>query len=124
MSGELRGVVVGHATLAEALILAAEEISGVRGAFTAVSNRDCDRARLEDRVRSAIDGKPAIVFVDLRSGSCFVAAMRLLEGIPNVRVVSGVNLAMLLDFVFHRTGSPEEAAIRAGQAGIQAIAER
>jgi mannose/fructose-specific phosphotransferase system component IIA len=124
MRQELHGVVVAHAGLAEALIHAVEEISGVRGALTGVSNTDCDRTRLEERVREAIEGHPAVVFVDLPSGSCFVAAMRLLEGIPDVRVVSGVNLAMLLDFVFHRDETPEEAATRAGEVGVQAIAGR
>ena len=124
MKQELHGVVVAHAGLAQALVHAVEEISGIRGALTGVTNTDCDRMRLEERVREAIDDRPGIVFVDLHSGSCFVAATRLLAGIPDVRVVSGVNLAMLLDFVFHRDETPAEAAIRAGEVGVQAIAGR
>jgi len=122
MTQELHGVIVAHAGLAEALVHAVEEISGVRGALTAVTNTGCDRTRLEERVLEAIDDRPGVVFVDLRSGSCFVAAMRLRAGVPDVRVVSGVNLAMLLDFVFHRDETPAEAATRAGEIGVQAIA--
>jgi mannose/fructose-specific phosphotransferase system component IIA len=38
-----------------------------------------------------------------------------------VKAVTGVNLAMLVDFVFHRSLSPEEAAARAAAAGGRAI---
>ena len=37
------------------------------------------------------------------------------------KVVTGVNLAMLVDFVFHRTLALDEAAARAAIAGEKAI---
>jgi len=95
MSEELRGVVVCHGPMAGALVQAAEQISGVDAALIPVSNMGCDRDTLEQRVLAAVDQHPA---------------------------VTGVNLAMLVDFVFHRSLSPEEAASRAvavGQASIR-----
>jgi mannose/fructose-specific phosphotransferase system component IIA len=121
MSEPLRGVVVCHGKLAVALVDAAESISGVNGALVAVSNSGCDREALEDRVVQAIDGQPSVVFVDMASGSCLFAVLKRLRSTPGVKAVTGVNLAMLVDFVFHRSLSPEDAAERAAAAGGRAI---
>lgn len=122
MSEELRGVVVCHGPMAGALVQAAEQISGVDAALMPVSNMGCDRDTLEQRVLAAVDQHPAVVFVDMASGSCLIAVLKRLRADPSVRVVTGVNLAMLVDFVFHRSLSPGEAASRAvtvGQASIR-----
>lgn len=121
MSEPLSGVVAGHGKVAEALVHAVEEISGVSGVLTPVSNADCDRGSLEQRIEQAIDGHPAVIFVDLASGSCLFAALHRLKVHPDVRVVTGVNLAMLLDFVFHRDQTAEAAAARAREVGEHAI---
>jgi mannose/fructose-specific phosphotransferase system component IIA len=121
MSDELRGVVVCHGRLAGALVEAAEQISGVTGALTAVTNTGCDRGTLEERVAEAVGAGPAVVFVDLASGSCLFAVLNRLRAVVGAKVVTGVNLAMLVDFVFHRTLPPEEAAARAAIAGGKAI---
>ena len=121
MSEELRGVVVCHGALAGALVQATEQISGLGGALVAVSNSGCDRDTLEDRILTAVDRHPAVVFVDLASGSCLVAVLKRLRSEAQVKVVTGVNLAMLVDFVFHRSLSPAEAATRAAAAGEQSI---
>ena len=121
MSEELVGVVVCHGSLAGALVQATEQISGIPGALVPVSNTGCDRDTLEERVLAALRGRPAVVFVDLASGSCSFAVLKRLRGEPSVKVVTGVNLAMLVDFVFHRTLSPDEAATRARAAGEKSI---
>ena len=121
MSEELRGVVVCHGPLAGALVQASEQISGLVGALIPVSNTGCDRDTLEDRILAAVDHQPAVVFVDLASGSCLVAVLKRLRTEQHVKVVTGVNLAMLVDFVFHRSLSPAEAATRAAAAGEKSI---
>jgi mannose/fructose-specific phosphotransferase system component IIA len=121
MSEELRGVVVCHGPMAGALVQAAEQISGVQAALIAISNTGCDRDTLEQRVLAAVDGRPAVVFVDLASGSCLFAVLKRLKTEESVKVVTGVNLAMLVDFVFHRSLSPAEAAARAVTAGQASI---
>jgi mannose/fructose-specific phosphotransferase system component IIA len=121
MSDALRGVVVCHGGLAQALVEAAESISGVTGVLLPVSNSGCDRDALEARVDEAVDGQPSVVFVDLASGSCLFAVLKRLRTLPGVKVVTGVNLAMLVDFVFHLSLTPEAAAERAIAAGTKAI---
>jgi mannose/fructose-specific phosphotransferase system component IIA len=121
MSEELLGVVVCHGTLAGALVQAAEQISGLTGVLVPVSNTGCDRDTLEQRVLAAVADRPAVVFVDLASGSCSFAVLKRLRGVPSVTVVTGVNLAMLVDFVFHRSLPPAEAATRAVAAGEKSI---
>lgn len=114
---EVRGVVVAHGNLARCLVETTESISGVQGALSPVSNAGCSPDVLEERIREAIGQETAVVFVDLASGSCAHAA-RIVSGEGvGAPVVSGVNLPMLLDFVFHRAMSASDLALRAEDKG-------
>jgi mannose/fructose-specific phosphotransferase system component IIA len=124
MTGRLHGVVVGHGELARALVSSAEEISGIRGALVPVTNAGCDRDRLEERISAAVGSEPAVVFIDMPSGSCLFAAAHQLARRHGVRLVTGVNLAMLLDFLFHLELPVDDAAERAAATGAKAIAVR
>jgi mannose/fructose-specific phosphotransferase system component IIA len=117
----LRGVVVCHGPLAAALVDATEQISGLMGVLHPVSNEGCGRADLEALVTDAVGTGPAVVFVDMASGSCLFAVLRRLRERKDVRVVTGVNLAMLIDFVFHRELTADDAAARAVEVGEKAI---
>jgi mannose/fructose-specific phosphotransferase system component IIA len=121
MSEGVRGVVIAHGSLAAALVGEAERISGERGALLPVSNDDCGREEIEARVAAAIGPGAAVIFVDMPCGSCFLAAMKQTRNRPDVRVVTGVNLPMLLDFVHNRTLPPADGAARAAGKGTDAI---
>jgi mannose/fructose-specific phosphotransferase system component IIA len=119
---ELRGVIVSHAAVAKAMVDAVTAITGIEGALTPISNEGCGTAELGDRLRDAVGSGPAVLFVDLPGGSCFTSSARYAkQGGADIAVVTGVNLAMLLDFVFNRDISPAEAARRAVDAGGKAI---
>lgn len=120
----LKGVVVGHGTLAAAMVDAVQRIAGADTGLTPISNTDCDRGTLEERILAAVGEGPAVVFIDMPSGSCLFAAMRRLEGKTGTRVVTGVNLAMLLEFVFRRDGNVDEVAEQMVQVGVRAVALR
>lgn len=121
MSEPLKGIVLSHAALAEGMVDAVRQITGDTGGLIAVSNDGCDSGELGRRLAAAIGGADAVVFVDLPGGSCLQAAMRHSRSSAAVAVVAGVNLAMLLDFVYHRNLPPAEAARRAAEHGVQAV---
>jgi mannose/fructose-specific phosphotransferase system component IIA len=121
MSEPVRGVVACHGKLADALIDAVERISGIKGALVAVTNSECDRGLIERRIAEAAGDGPAMVFTDLASGSCLIAAATLARRQHEMRIVTGVNLAMLIDFVFHRELPLPEVAARVAAAGQKAI---
>jgi mannose/fructose-specific phosphotransferase system component IIA len=121
MSELLIGVVVAHTEVAEALVGAVRAIAGDDVGLVAVSNRGCDRAALLKRIDEAVAGRPALLFTDMVGGSCGQTAAVLARARPDLRVVTGVNLGMLVDFAFHREVPLEAAAERAVQTGRAAV---
>lgn len=121
MSEGLRGVVVAHGALAVAMVQEVERISGQTGVLIPVSNQDGSKDEIERRIAAAVDGQPSVVFVDMPCGSCFFAAMHFAKSLSGVKVVTGVNLPMLLDFVYNHSMPPEEGAERAAVKGTDAI---
>jgi mannose/fructose-specific phosphotransferase system component IIA len=103
MSEEVLGVLVGHGKLAEGMLDAVSQITGSREGLIALDNEGLTPEALEQRLEALSSDGPSVVFVDLPSGSCAFAARRLKLRQPRMAVVCGVNLPLLLDFVFHRS---------------------
>ncbi len=121
---DAKGVVVAHGRIAEALVKAAEEITGITGAIRALSNRSVGPEDLKLKVTEAIGDGPAVVFVDLASGSCGFAANLAIRDCSSVAVVTGVSLPMLIDFLFHRDMELPELAgrlVRKGRSNMNAV---
>jgi mannose/fructose-specific phosphotransferase system component IIA len=112
MSEEASGILVGHGKLADGMLDAVAGITGSREGLTPVDNASMTPEALEEHVESLIGDGPSVVFVDLPSGSCAYVARRLKYRHPGMAVVCGVNLPLLLDFVFHRTLPLEEIVER------------
>ncbi len=121
MSESLVGIILAHAEIADAMVKAVEAIAGTGHGLVAVSNAGCDRGAIQARLEAAVGGRPAVIFADLPGGSCAVGAAAFAHGHPGVRVVTGVNLPMLLDFAFHRDRSVEDAVTRAVETGRTAV---
>jgi mannose/fructose-specific phosphotransferase system component IIA len=99
----VRGVIVGHGEMPRGLVDAVRRIAGDQAAgLEFVSNEGKGPDTLRRDVDAAAGEGPAIVFVDLQSGSCGAAAVYACRGEEGRAVICGVNLPMLLDFVFHR----------------------
>ncbi|MCY4572479.1 MAG: hypothetical protein OXF01_06720 [Gemmatimonadetes bacterium] len=102
-SGRARGIVVAHGGLAEGLVDAVRQIAGVTPEeLVGVPNRGRGFEDLCARTRDALAPARNVIFTDLPSGSCHLAAMIVVRELPEIPVVTGVNLPMLLDFVFNR----------------------
>lgn len=105
MSDEpVRGVVVAHGAMAEGMVDAVRRIvGGAADALIPVSNEGMGPAELQATLRELGGAGPVVVFADMHSGSCGMAAFASCRdcGRPQV-VICGVNLPVLLDFVFHR----------------------
>src|SRR5438094_10219768 len=74
MSDPLRGVIVSHAAVAQALLTAVAAITGVNDALVPVSNDGCNSGALTERLTRAIDARAAVLFVDLPGGSCLASS--------------------------------------------------
>jgi mannose/fructose-specific phosphotransferase system component IIA len=105
------GIIVTHGMLAEELLQTAKRIIGEFSDCYSVTNIAKSPQALSDELASIISScrdEPCMVFVDFFFGSCGYACMKLLGSFTNIRVVSGVNLPMLLAFLNKRGDVPFE----------------
>ncbi len=126
----LSGVIVTHAGLAEALRAAAAHIAGDVTGVDVVSNDGLSAEELRVRVRAALErassagNDGSIVFTDMGGGSCATACQSVLRDFPATRLVTGVNLPMLVDFVLRRADLDSDAMVqRLLQRGVSSIQE-
>ena len=120
---ERRAVVAGHADFAEGVISAVAQIAGRAEVFLPLSNRDLSAKDVEREMRALVD-QPNVttIFTDLPAGSCTMAARRLLRERPDLVLVTGANLASLLEFVFSEQSNAAETARYAVERGRTALA--
>jgi mannose/fructose-specific phosphotransferase system component IIA len=127
-SGRIAGIVVTHGKLAEELVRTAELIVGKQEDLHAVSGSDlCDESVIET-IRGIIskrDDARVVVFVDYFGGSCCINSVRAVEGEKGIKVISGVNLPVLLAFATKRGTMPFEEMvdhiIRRGRESVKVI---
>ena len=118
----VRALVAGHGDFATGLVSAVGQITGLGDAFVTLSNRDMSAADVERAMREQVDARGLdVIFTDLPAGSCTMAARRLQRERPQVVLVTGTNLATLLDFVFHTDVPPVDAAQHAADKGRAAL---
>ena len=122
--GAPRAIVAGHGDFAAGLVSAVTQITGRGECFVVVSNRNRGALEIESALLEAVEQEGArIIFTDLPAGSCTIAARRVLRTRPDIALVTGANLAALLDFVFQSASTPAESAqhaVEKGRAAIQA----
>ncbi|MDI6785238.1 MAG: PTS mannose transporter subunit IIAB [bacterium] len=119
-------VIVSHKNLAETLIDTAASIMGHQDDITSVAffpheNLEHLRERIVVAIKKVDSENGVIVFTDLLGGSCCNACAEILDN-ERVVIITGLNLAMVLDVMVHRRLSNlQEVANLAKLAGIKSI---
>ena len=113
------GVVVAHGRLADGLLSALSRVAGEQDSVWALSNEGVGGADLEAKIAALIEdrcaGRDAYLLSDMEGGSCGQACRRLLAKGTVKAVLYGVNLPLLVEFVF----LPEESFDRFVTAAVE-----
>lgn len=113
-----QAIVAGHAAFSEGLVSAVQQISGAGGVFLPLSNTGLGGEEIEAAFLSAADEHGiSVFFTDLPGGSATLAVRRIMRANASIVLVTGANLATLLEFAFHAGEEPGEAARRAAEKG-------
>ncbi|MCA9755031.1 MAG: hypothetical protein KDA27_04450 [Candidatus Eisenbacteria bacterium] len=138
----IRAVLLTHGMLGTELVRAAGKIYGTPDGVSALTNEGMSIESLVAKLREelgvgaepdsdegrrsgaepGVAGEPVFLFVDLIGGSCCHAGLALREFDPRIRIVGGVNLPMLLEFLHHRDRvGPEELLERVVSRGRDGV---
>ncbi len=118
----IRGVLLSHGKMAEGMVDAVQKITGLEeGALVGLSNEGSSPRGLAEQVDQLVGDAPTIVFTDLCTGSCALTAQLTCKEDGRRAVVFGMNLPMLLDFVFHRDLSLDELVCRLLEKGKDSV---
>ncbi len=121
------GIVITHGRLGDELIKTATSILGPQESLEFISNEGHSHDDLvgliEEHLGQRLGGdRPAVVFVDLASGSCGHACRRVSRDHPELLLACGVNLPMLLEFLYHRSRvAPDELRERLVKRGREGV---
>jgi PTS system N-acetylgalactosamine-specific IIA component len=117
-----RAIVAGHGQFPEGMVSAVAQITGLDSLLVPFSNIGLGREEIESGLRDRLQQHHIrVIFTDLPGGSATLAVRRLMREAPELTLVTGTNLATLIDFVFHDTLSPSDAAQHAAEKGHDAL---
>ena len=118
----VRALVAGHGDFAAGMVSAVDTITGRGGDLEPVSVAGLCAEDIEQRLLTRAEVLGArVIFTDLPAGSCTIAVRRLLRSHPELVLVTGANLATLVDFVLSGELPPAEAAQHAADRGRGSI---
>ncbi|MDZ7860876.1 MAG: hypothetical protein U5O15_09495 [Candidatus Krumholzibacteriota bacterium] len=102
----IAGVVVTHGKLAKELIRTIESILGEMEDLYPVCSENYGDTMIVKKIRDIIEKykeERVVLFADYSGGSCFLNCIRAKVGVKGIKLISGVNLPVLLDFVTKRS---------------------
>lgn len=128
MRPTVSAVIIGQGNLPRALLESAKAIVPDTEGVTALSNFECPVDGLKQRLEQAIRDLPegdVVVFADMFGSSCANAGLEVRRGRSRVAVLSGVNLSMVVRFLYHRQKKSFAELIpflvETGRTAVQAI---
>ncbi len=97
-------LVVTHADLAQSLVRAAESVVGRIEDVELLSNEGRSRDDLEREIEVRVQGwaNGGLLFTDFWGGSCHTCGASAARRHGEVVIVTGVNLPLLLDYLYNR----------------------
>ncbi len=100
----VNAIIIGHGSFAQAMLETAEAIVGEQENVEVVSNKgfSCEQLGHEIERRCHNRERDTIVFLDLPGGSCTISCYNVLKEHPDMNVISGVNLPLLIEFFMLR----------------------
>lgn len=125
------GVIVSHGQLGDELIRTAEMIMGKIPNLTAVSidvttDVEASRAQIRRAIQAVNNGSGVIIFTDMFGGTPSNISLSFLDS-GDVEVITGVNLAMLLQLATFQTNEPFQNTVnllkQRGQENIRIASE-
>ena len=117
-----RAILAGHGDFPDALVSAVDQISGRGGVFVPVTNQGLGAGDIERILtETAASANISVIFTDLPGGSATLAVRRMMRANPDLVLVTGANLATLLEFVFQAGADPKSAAMTAAEKGRAAL---
>lgn len=119
-------ILVSHENLSLCMAEALSKITGETAFITPISSKGITPGQLEHDITRAIesmrDAGGIILFTDLHGGSCALVCSRIQRKYPEIAVITGVNLPVLIEYVFHREkplGEILDRLVKKGREGIQ-----
>jgi len=117
-----RAIVAGHGDFPDGIVSAVDQISGRGGVFLPVSNRGLGAGDIESVLSQTVASSHVrVIFTDLPGGSATLAVRKMMRTNPEIVLVTGANLATLLEFVFHAEADAKAAARTAAEKGRAAM---
>ncbi len=120
-------ILLTHGPIGDAMIEAVDGIMGVNDGLFALSVTNMSVSEITQRVLSIVNGPDekqdgVVIMASLKGGSGWNVAVSVCHEQPNVRVVSGLNLPMVLTFMTKRdTETLDELVVTLVDSGVRGI---
>lgn len=122
-------VLLTHGPIGDAIIEAVKGIMGIEDGLHALSVTNMSVAEITQRLLSLINAPEeksdgVVILASLKGGSCWNVAVSVAKDHPHIKVVSGLNLPMVLTFMTKRESHAiDELATTLEKDGVRGISK-